>query len=195
VIFLGASAAAGQFFFQECDDEDAVASMLNVYRSGPGFEGDSEFAPPGTNSSLVATGLPAACLVRDPSVLLGQGSTGSVRAWSASQGSCEATFAAQDQGPEHLRITATTGHAGYLVLRLQRFPAWRVKLNGRLITNLSKREDGLMAVPVPQGAVNLTVDWTTTPDVFVARCLSVLALLLLTALFLLERKLSRSRLS
>ena len=195
VVFLGASAAAGQFFFQECDDEDGVASMLSVYRSGPGFEGDSEFAPPGTNSSLVATSLPAACLVRNPTVLLGRGPEETVPAWNASQGSCETTFAAQDHGPEHLRITATTDHAGYLVLRLQRFPAWRVKVNGRLITSLPKRADGMMAVPVPQGAVDLTVDWITTGDVISGRWLSLLALLLLSAVFLLERKLSRPRLS
>jgi hypothetical protein len=195
VVFLGASAAAGQFLFQTCDDEDSVASMLSIYRSGPGFEGDGEFAPPGTNSSLVATGLPAACLVRDPTVLLGRGSEETVPDWNASQGSCEATFTAQEHGPEHLRITVTTGHAGYLILRLQGFPAWRVKVNGRLITHMPRRADGLMVVPVPQGPVNLTVDWTTTPDVLGARWLSLLALLLITALFLLERKLFQTRLS
>ena len=195
VVFLGAAAAAGQFFFQECDGEDGVASMLSVYRSGPGFEGDSEFAPPGTNNSLVATSLPAACLVRNPFVLLGRGPEETIPEWNASQGSCETTFAAQDHGPEHLRITATTDHAGYLVLRLQRFPAWRVKVNGRLITSLPKRADGMMAVPVPQGAVDLTVDWTTTGDVIAGRWLSLLALLLLLAVFLLERKLSLPRLS
>jgi len=133
--------------------------------------------------------------VRNPSVLLGRGPEETVPVWNASQGSCETTFAAQDQGPEHLRITATTDHAGYLVLRLQRFPAWRVKVNGRLITSLPKRADGMMAVPVPQGAVDLTVDWITTGDVISGRWLSLLALLLLSAVFLLERKLSRPRLS
>jgi len=40
----------------------------------------------------------------------------------------------------------------------------------------------------------VTVDWTTTPDVLAGRWLSALALLLLTALWLLERKLGRPRL-
>ena len=52
-----------------------------------------------------------------------------------------------------------------------------------------------MAVPVPQGPVDLTVDWIITGDIIAGRWLSLLALLLLTALFLLERKLSLARLS
>jgi hypothetical protein len=68
-------------------------------------------------------------------------------------------------------------------------------VNGRPLDDLPKRNDGLMAVPVPQGPVDLTVDWTTTADVLAGRWLSALALLLLTALCLLERKLSQPRLS
>jgi hypothetical protein len=52
-----------------------------------------------------------------------------------------------------------------------------------------------MAIPVPQGNVNLTVDWTITPDVIAGRWISALAVLLLTALFLLERRINRPRLS
>ena len=58
-----------------------------------------------------------------------------------------------------------------------------------------RRDDALMVVPVPQGSVNLTVDLTTTPDVIAGRWISALAALLFTVLCLLERKLSRPRLS
>jgi hypothetical protein len=50
-------------------------------------------------------------------------------------------------------------------------------------------------VPVPQGPVDLTVDWTTTPDVLAGRWLSALAVLLLISLCLLERRLTQPRLS
>ena len=42
---------------------------------------------------------------------------------------------------------------------------------GKLVASFPQRDDGLMAVPVPQGPVDLTVDWTTTPDV-IARALA-----------------------
>jgi hypothetical protein len=65
-------------------------------------------------------------------------------------------------------------------------------VNGQSVGDLPRRADGLIAVPVPQGLMDLTVDWTTTPDVLVGRWLSALAVLLLTGLWFLERKLSRS---
>jgi hypothetical protein len=70
-----------------------------------------------------------------------------------------------------------------------------VLVNGRPIADLPQRDDGLMAVPVPKGTADLTIDWVATPDVIAGRWLSGFALLLLTALCLLERKLNQPRLS
>jgi hypothetical protein len=193
-VFLAAAVAAGMVFFQVCDDEDAVNGTLTAYRSGAGFAGTDEYAPAGADNSLLATGLPAACLVSNPLAVLGAAQdkeqADAVPAWNA--GSCEATFGAvANPGraqAEHLRFAAVTAHPGYLILRLRSYPAWRVRVNGRLVAALPGREDGLMAVPVPQGPVDLAVDWTTTADALAGRWLSGLAVLALTALGLLERK-------
>jgi hypothetical protein len=194
VIFLAASAAAAQLFFQECDDEDNVFTMVDVYRTGAGFAGTDEYAPLGADNSLLASGLPSACLLSDPATVLGQSPEGTMPVWSPQQGSCEATFAAARNQAEHLRIAALTPHSGFLILRLRRYPAWRVKVNGLVTTTLPQRDDGLMAVPVRQGPVDVTVDWTTTSDVIVGRWLSIISALLLIALWLLERKMSPPRL-
>jgi hypothetical protein len=85
-------------------------------------------------------------------------------------------------------------HAGYLILRLRAYPAWQVRLNGRLLDSLPERSDGLIAVPVPQGPVDLTVDWTSTRDSIIGRWLAALGLVLLTALCLLERKFTHPQL-
>ena len=170
-IFLAMTAFAEREFFQSCDEEDAVPGMLDTYRSGQGFIGTSEYEPIGADNSLVATGLPAACLVSDPATELGKGSgePDAAPVWEAAQGSCNETFDASParatNHAEHFEIVANTGQAGYLILRLRSYPAWRVMVNGRLIAGLPKRDDGLMAVPVPKGPVDLSVDWTTTPDV------------------------------
>ncbi len=197
LFFLAASSFTARTFFQACDDEDAVPGMLNVYRSGAGVVGTDEYAPPGSDSSLLATGLPAACLVADPAILLGQGAQQDVPpTWDASQGSCEATFpASPSPHPEQFRLTSAAFHPGYLILRLRSYPAWRVLVNGQPPTTLPQRADGLIVVPVPQGPVTLTADWTTTTDVLAGRWLGGLALLLLTALCSLERKLARPHLS
>jgi hypothetical protein len=199
-IFVAMTAYAGKTLFQSCEDVDAAPGMLNVYRSGQGFMGTNEYEPIGADNSLLATDLPQACLVSDPSTVLGKetDTPDSPPAWEAAQGSCEATFAAVVQlvraRPEHLRIAAATVHAGYMVLRLRSYPAWLVKVNGLAVSSLPPRADGLIVVPVPQGRVDLTVDWTTTTDAIIARWLSGLSLLVLTGLWLHNRRVSRARL-
>jgi hypothetical protein len=197
-ILLIMTAYAARDFFQPCDDEDAVPGMLNVYRSGRGFIGSFEYEPIGADISLIATGLPEACLVTDPATELGKPAADpdAPPEWNAAQGTCEATFAlAVNSNPEHLRISATTPQAGYLVLRLRSYPAWLVMVNGQPVSSLPFRKDGLLAVPIPQGTVNLSVDWTTTTDVLFARWLSALSVLALTGLWLFERRRTRARLS
>ena len=145
--------------------------MLAAYRSGQGFT-----APMSTNpSARTIRCSPPACRrpawSAIPATPLGKGSDDpdAPPIWDAAQGSCEATYpTSQASQPEHLRVAATLAHAGYLVLRLRSYPAWRVRVNGGPSAALPLREDGLLAVPVPQGPVNMSVDWTTTPDIILA---------------------------
>ncbi len=197
-VFAVMTAWAARDLFQVCDVEDSADSMASVYRAGAGFIGTYEYEPMGADNSEVARGLPLACLVSDPAIKLGQDAKtpDAPPEWNAGQGSCEATFkAAQDLGPEHLRIAGTMEHAGYLVLRLRSYPAWDVRVNGRAVSALPMREDGLMAVAVPEGQVNVTADWKTTTDVVVSRWLSGLSALLLVGLCMVERRSRGARLS
>ena len=194
--FLAASVFAARNFFQTCDTEDAVWAMLSTYRAQTGFLGSGEYSPPGSDNATVATGLPDACLVNDPDTVLGILDTpGANPDWWVEQGSCSATFNWQPGLPERKRLQAVTSHAGFLILRLTAYPAWRITLNGRRVDSLPQRDDGLIAVPVPQGPVDLAVDFATTPDVIAGRCLSAISLLLLTILWLIEQRPTRPQLS
>lgn len=193
VAFLALTTLAGSFFFQVCYPEDTVASTVADFRTGAGFEGMEEYEPPGGDDSNIARGLADACLVSDPSIVLGKPDPGDPTAnpiWTADQGTCQATFAVvggDQANPEHRRFNAVIPHAGYLVLRLVRFPAWSIHVNGRTASSLPQRDDGLIAVPVAQGPVDLTLDWTTTRDVILGRWVTLISILLLVALCLLER--------
>lgn len=192
-LFLGSTSIAAFTYFQPCDDEDAVAPMVNVYRSGAGFDGVYEYEPIGADNGVVATGLPDACLVADPQTQLGILDTpGANPDWWVEQNSCEAVFSANpkeaEANPEHLHFSATMPHAGALILRLRTYPAWRITVNGALATQLAEREDGLAVVAVPQGRVELNADWTTTPDVRAGRWLTLLAPVLLASLWVFERR-------
>lgn len=194
VVFLGSTVYAGRVFFQVCYPEDSVPSVLFDYHAGAGFEGMYEYEPPGGDDSSIATGLPDGCLVSNPAVVLGKPDPDDPDAnpvWSPDQGSCLAVlhFAhGLETNPEHRTMRATTPHAGFLVLRLLSYPAWRVRVNQQTLTDLPKRSDGLIVVPVPQGPVDLTVDWTRSPDVLAGRWVSALSVLLLILLWWTERR-------
>lgn len=199
VAFVAAAIAARIFYFQKCYPEDAVPAMLGVYTSGSGFEGTDEYAPPGADDTLVATGMPGACLVKDPTTLLGAGDPDSNPQWSPGQGTCDAIFPLQHVSrkpdAEHLRVEAAIPHAGYLILRLRMYPAWNVRLNGRRVAAMPQRQDGMIAVPVSGGPADLTIDWTTTRDVLAGRWISMAALILVIGLGVSERRPARPRLS
>jgi hypothetical protein len=184
--FLGLTFVAGRFFFQVCDDEDAIAPMFAAWRAGIGFQGTDEYAPPGADDSLVPINLPGACFVDDPEVELGKPDPASNPDWAADQHSCEATYEfAPDPGnapTEHREIRGNFAHAGFLILRLRAFPPWSIRVNGQPDEKITPRQDGLIAVPVPAGPVDVTANWTTTADVVAGRWISALALALVTAL-------------
>jgi hypothetical protein len=207
VIFLAFTVFTGKVFFQVCDDEDAVQPMFAAYGSGAGFTGTDEYAPPGADNTMVPTGLPFACLVTDASTELAtipageQTDTGNPT-FDATQGTCQAAVPQSPANklneqklinPEHQKLLLIGPHAGFLILRLRSYPAWQVTLNGSPVSGMPTREDGLMVIPSPEGRV-LSVDWTTTSDVVAGRWLSALSGLLLSAVWLLERRFARPHL-
>ena len=175
-----------------------LLGMLSVYRAGTGFEGVDEYAPLHADNSLLAMGLPVACLSPTATTPLGQASAGGELEWSPDQGGCEKTFPAaadRHESAEHLSVGADVPYDGYLILRLRRYPAWQVRVNGQLAAPQPERADGLIAVPVPQGKDHVTVDWTATEDTWIGHWLSALALVLLLCTGWMERRLSPTRLS
>jgi hypothetical protein len=179
--------------------------MLVGYRAGAGSEGMYEYEPPNGDDSAIPTGLPDACLVSDPTIVLGKpdpDDPDSNPAWAPDQNTCQATFTQAgglETDPEHLSFVATIPHAGYLVLRLLRYPAWDLRLNGQplpvdQLAAMPQRADGLIAVPVPSGPIHLTIDWTITRDVLYGRWLCAISVLLLASLWLYELRRARPRL-
>jgi hypothetical protein len=185
-VFLGSASFATLAFHQNCAPEDSIRSVVGAVRAGRGYDGTDEYAPPGADDSLVAMDLPAACLVANPTIALGGGDPDLTPQWTPEQGSCLATFPFQftpgHDSPVHKSVLGVAPQTGFLVLHLREYPAWTVRVNGNPVSNRPVRDDGLMAIPIPAGSNLVTVDWTNTPDVRLGRWISLLALLLVTAL-------------
>ena len=197
--FVGATGYTSVIYFQVCWDEDAVASVVATRQAGGGFEGMYEYEPPDSDLGEIATGLPDACLVSNPNVVLGKPAPDAGNpSWSAKDNTCSATFALQgglNANPEHRRMSATAGENGFLILRLLSYPSWSVRVNGKRAASLPRRVDGLIAVPVEAGPVELTVDWTTPDDVEISRWLSLAGLIALLAVGWMEREEERVQVS
>jgi hypothetical protein len=88
----------------------------------------------------------------------------------------------QNWQAEHKSVIITTPSPAYAILRLMDYPAWQVQVDGVPIANRSRREDGLMVVPVEAGSNNIEIRYTATTDVLWGRALSVASLLALITL-------------
>ena len=195
VFFAGTTTFAARNFFRDAPEDDDLETILARYSAGTGFVGTDEYAPSEADNSVVATGLPDACITDDFDTELGVApSPEDNPAWNSAQGSCLATATAQFRQPERMQVALVAPRDGFLVLKLRTYPAWRVTLNGKPAANPGARADGLIVMPVAAGPVQAIVEWRTTPDVLAGRYLSGLALLGLLWLGLTERRLARARL-
>ena len=192
---LALTGLATRLFFQICDDEDRVSNQLAVFQAGTGVEGTDEYAAVTSDNSLIASGLPESCLVSDPALDLGESQDGATPVWYEEQGSCDDTYTAQQWQNEHKRVEMDADHGGFIVLRLSRYPAWRITVNGKYVTSLQTREDGLTAVPVDAGTSTIDIRWGDTPDVLWGRWISLAAVLLLACVWAIEHRLAAIRLS
>jgi hypothetical protein len=186
---------ASHFFFQSCDEEDQVSNQLAVFHAGTGVEGTDEYAVSGSDNSLIASGLPDGCLVSDPAQELGESEDGAAPVWYAEQGSCDDTYTAQLWQNEHKLLQIDSDHDGFVVLRLNRYPAWQITVNGKREALSVLRQDGLEVVPVAAGLSSIDVRWTVTPDVRWGRDISLVSLVVLAALGMAERRIRRVHLS
>jgi hypothetical protein len=189
---------ASYFFFQSCDSEDEPGAQVAVFKAGTGVEGTDEYAATGSDNYDVPTGLPQGCLVSDPTQPLAESTqstedSGDPPAWSPKQGSCNDVYTALVWKDEYKLLKIDSRHDGFVILRLRRYPAWAVTVNGKLFNppdpaRIPPREDGLIVVPVPAGPSAIEVHWTTTLDTLWGRRISLVSLVLLAALWIAERK-------
>lgn len=161
VLFI---ALGTSFFYQFCDDDDNVGNQNALFQASSGVDGTDEYAAFDSDNSLIASGLPDACLVTDATKKLGESEEDADPAWYPEQGSCDQYFKAQLWQNEHKRFKIDTDHAGFLVLRLSRYPAWRITVNGRQAGDAPKRDDGLIVVPVGEGDSTVDIRWHDLPD-------------------------------
>jgi uncharacterized membrane protein len=174
---------------QYCDEEDNVSAQVQRMRDEQGEEGTDEYTPRDVDNAEVTQDQPEVRVLREMNAEEPDSSKQQNPEWQSDlNAEVPAVIRIPQQGPEHRRITIDSPAAGFALVRLMVYPAWVVRRNGELMTDLPRRDDGLLTIPVPKGRSEIDIQWHTTPDVWAGRLLSIVGILLWAAARRLDRR-------
>jgi Bacterial membrane protein YfhO len=166
------SGVAWLYFWQPCDDEDNVRAQVATFRDG-GFEGTDEYTAVQADNDAIQQDLPRIRLLEAADGEEGNGGAGANPEWQpAGADLLPSEIQIGRWDVERMSATVRSG-AGFAVLRLMDYPAWRVTVNGARVDSRPRRDDGLMVVPVASGVTEIEVRYGATPDVWAGRLLSM----------------------
>jgi hypothetical protein len=154
------------------DNAGDLREMQDNVVTGAGYEGTDEYAPLGTDPSIVDK--------EARRVTVDGPEHAAIRVWHWS--------------PESKSFTAEMSAPSHLAVRLFNYPAWRVLVNDRVVKTGARAGSGQMLVPVERGPNRVEIEFTRTWDRSCGFWISFLALLALLAIhprsrdFLLQRR-------
>jgi hypothetical protein len=144
-------------FRQPCDDEDTAPARLALFQSGAGTDPTDEYTPTAADNDALKQ--------NDPPY------------WVADSAQAAPPSTAQPGlAPMHFNVAAP--RAEDLILNLRDYPAWRISLNGAVDPVRERRNDGLIAVPVPAGTSAIDIRYAHTRDETIGNATSLFALAL-----------------
>ncbi|HUJ93840.1 MAG TPA: 6-pyruvoyl-tetrahydropterin synthase-related protein [Terriglobales bacterium] len=136
-----------------------IAEMVENQRTWIGYEGTDEYVPVGADPYEVKHDAP---LVR-----FAEPEEGSVKM--------------EKWDPETKLFTAHATRADLLTLRLFNYPAWKVEVNGRIVSAQSKELTGQMLIPIEAGENLVRVTFIRTWDRTLGGAISLIAVVFVLA--------------
>jgi len=163
------SAATGAFLVRQAWwDSEELPALREAIANGQGFEGTDEYDPlDDDHTNLPAKAPRVEILPADESGGAAPRAGVRVLRWRAE----ERELQVSSQSP--LRVA----------LRLLDYPAWRVEVNGKVVTPQHAETSGQMILRLPAGTQHIVVKFVRTPDRILGIFVSVAGLLALLALF------------
>jgi hypothetical protein len=125
-------------------EKAADVEMLANRQNGAGYEGTDEYVPVGADPYEINKDAPRVTLEEVPD----QVPQIRVQEWNA----------------ESKSFTADVSQPGQLVLRLLNYPAWRVDVNGQVVTTATRDVTGQMLIPVQAGENHVRIKFARTRD-------------------------------
>ena len=165
IVVVGLTLPAYHAFRQRCYPEDTPSEQFDQFRSHGGVDPTDEYTPLTGDNDVLRTNNPPY--------------------WIASSPTAISPRTAAGPAPTHLSLDLPK--AGFLVLNLRDYPAWRVVRNGVVEATRKKRADGLIALPIPAGSSTIDVRYGHMTDEIAGDAVTLLAFLILLWLWRVSR--------
>jgi len=169
---------AWRHFWLFCDDEDNVRAQIATLH-GNGFEGTDEYTPAHADNAAIQQNLAPVRVVSSPDGDEADSSIEENPDWQPRESDLvPAIIQFRRAHIEHITVDIQTAQPGYAVFRLMDYPAWRVRVNNKLVTAIEHRDDGLLTIPIPAGTSTIEVQYSTTRDMWAGRIVSLISFLI-----------------
>ena len=148
-------------------DSEDIPVLLDAIANDQGFEGTDEYDPVGDDHYNLPEKAPRVEIL--PAEESGESiPTAEVRIarWTA----------------EERELRVTSQEPVRVAVRLLNYPAWRVEVNGKVVSPQRAETTGQMILPLSAGAQRITIKFLRTPDRTLGIAISVMAVLTLLAL-------------
>jgi len=137
------------------DHAEDVQKMEAAIQSGDGYEGSDEYVPINADAYEIDPAMRKATL----------------------DGPGHAQIHVLEWGAQNKKFTARVSEPTTLAVRLFYYPAWRVEVNGHMVSTRTQETTGIMIVPVGAGTNDVQITFTRTWDRTFGGLISVLAVL------------------
>lgn len=151
---------------QWCNRGNDVASLASDFYHGTRYDETDSYLPVGADHFAMAHANPESWVAAQPGDTAPQNAPHRY------------SIALKDR----LHFAVTSSNPAYFVINLRDYPAWRIAVNGVAVTDHPHRADGLIVVPIQQGAAQIDIADAVTWDRIAGWPLSALALGILIAL-------------
>jgi hypothetical protein len=152
------------------DNAGDLREMQDNMTTGTGYEGTDEYTPVGAEPGAINKE------ARNVTV----------------EGRARAAIHVQRWDAESREFTAEMSAADQLAVRLFRYPAWQVEVNGHIVETAAREETGQMLIPVSAGMNRVQITFLRTWDRAAGGWVSIVGLLAIAGWSLMERRRGRN---
>jgi hypothetical protein len=161
-------------------DEDEMPTLRDALVSGNGFDGTDEYDPIGDDHLDLPVGAPLVkVFTADSDASTTQQLQFKIQRWSTEQ--------------KQIRIDSPL--EARVALRLLNYPAWRVSVNGKLISTERMDDVNQMVIPIESGHSDIRVEFIRTTDRKLGNAISTVCAALCVVLLWMDRKQSTKSVS